>query len=318
MPVLMSQSYAFGSADALVMGSSIGRYGTLRRMRRVSEHAWAEFLQWGCNPGFIATSEGALLIDTPQQPIDALRWREHLVEHHGRIVHLVNTEPHPDHIRGNAYFPGVEVIGQAGMPRRYAAMIPMMTGAELGETLREVDPDSVWLFNHPDYPPNPPTRTFDDRLVLELGGLEIQLLHTPGHTAPQTAVYLPSEGVVFTGDNVFHKCKTFIQEADPWQWLATLDRIGQLDAEVIVPGHGEPCDKRYLAEQARVIRNWLSAIEDVVRRGLSEEDALAEALPFAELDPYAPGQRLWPRWDEVNTRNIRNLYTRVRDRVATA
>ena len=122
--------------------------------------------------------------------------------------------------------------------------------------------------------------------------------------------------MLFTGDNVFHKCKTFIQEADPWQWLATLDRIGQLDVDVIVPGHGEPCDKRYLAEQARVIRNWISMMEDVVRRGLSEEEALAEALPFTDIDPYALGQRLFTRFDEVNARTIRNLYTRIRDRVA--
>jgi glyoxylase-like metal-dependent hydrolase (beta-lactamase superfamily II) len=64
-----------------------------------------------------------LLIDTPQQPIDALRWRERITEQHGRILHLVNTEPHPDHIRGNAYFPGVEVIGHELMPARYQASV---------------------------------------------------------------------------------------------------------------------------------------------------------------------------------------------------
>jgi cyclase len=280
-------------------------------MRRVSEHAYAEFLLWGCNPGFIATLDGVLLIDTPQQPMDALRWRERIVNDFGPIRYLVNTEPHPDHIRGNAYFPGVEVIGQAGMPARYADMIPMMTGAELLETLKQVDPDSVWLFNHPDYPPNPPTRTFDDALMLHLGGLEIQILHTPGHTAPQTAVYLPAERIVFTGDNIFHKCKTFVQEADPWEWIATLDRIGQLDVDLIIPGHGEPCDKSYLPEQARVIKNWIAAMEDVVRRGLSVDQALAEPLPFEEIDPYKLAQRLFPRFDEVNARSIRNLHGRI-------
>jgi cyclase len=280
-------------------------------MRRLSEHAWAEVLLWGCNPGFIATSEGVIMIDTPQQPTDALRWREHIVGQHGPIRYLVNTEPHPDHIRGNAYFPGVEVIGQAGMAARYAAAIPMMTSPDLCEAMKQQDPDSVWLFNHPDYPPNPPTRTFDTQLTLEVGGLEIQLLHVPGHTAPQTAVYLPSEGIVFTGDNIFHKCKTFIQEADPWEWLRALETIGALDVSLIVPGHGEPCDKSYLAEQARVIQNWVQAMQDVVRRGLSEEEALAEPLPFLDIDPYQLGQRLFPRYDEVNARNIRNLYHRV-------
>ena len=86
-------------------------------MRRVADGVYAEIYFWGCNPGFVTTSDGVFMIDTPQQPIDAVRWRERLLEH-GPIRHLVNTEPHRDHIRGNAYFPGVEVIGQERMRRR--------------------------------------------------------------------------------------------------------------------------------------------------------------------------------------------------------
>ena len=96
-------------------------------MRRISEHVFAEIYFWGCNPGFVTTRDGVFMIDTPQQPIDAVRWRERLVEH-GAIRHLVNTEPHQDHIRGNAYFPGVEVIGQELMVGRYADMLPTITG----------------------------------------------------------------------------------------------------------------------------------------------------------------------------------------------
>ena len=76
-------------------------------MRQVSEHVFAEFYFWGCNPGYLVTSDGVLMIDTPQQPIDAVRWRERLLEH-GPIRYLVNTEPHIDHISGNAYFPGAK------------------------------------------------------------------------------------------------------------------------------------------------------------------------------------------------------------------
>src|SRR5579872_1146081 len=170
-------------------------------MRRVAEHAYAEIYFWGCNPGFITTRDGVFMIDTPQQPIDAVRWRERVRED-GEIRHLVNTEPHPDHIRGNAFFPDVEVIGQERMVARYEQAIPMMTGTTTLEALLSQDPDSVWLHNHPDYPPNPPTRTFTERLSVELGGIQIELLHHPGHTPPQTSVYIPDDGVVFTGDNI--------------------------------------------------------------------------------------------------------------------
>src|SRR5919202_632056 len=284
-------------------------------MRRISEHVYAEIYFWGCNPGFFTTPDGVFVVDTPQQPIDAVRWRERLREH-GPIRHLVNTEPHADHIRGNAYFPGVEVIGQQRMVARYAEAVPVLTGPQLLETLNANDPDSVWLFNHPSYPPNPPTRTFDEALTLTLGGQEIRLLHHPGHTPPQTSVHLPSEGVVFTGDNVFHECKTFVQEADPWEWLEALDRIEALDVETIVPGHGEPCDKRYLARQRQVLENWIGVVEQYVRRGLSEDEAVREPLDVVrDVDPYPIGQRLFPRSDWVTEANVRNVYKHVTARV---
>jgi hypothetical protein len=37
-------------------------------MRRVSDHVYAEIYFWGCNPGFLVTSDDAVLFDTPQQP----------------------------------------------------------------------------------------------------------------------------------------------------------------------------------------------------------------------------------------------------------
>ena len=123
---------------------------------------------------------------------------------------------------------------------------------EKRERFKQTDPDSVWLLGHPDYPPvNAPTLTFDDTLTLNVGNHTFNIIHMPGHTAPQTSVHVPEEGVVFTGDNVFHKCRTWLQECDPWEWLAALESIAALDVETIVPGHGEPCGKAYLKEQAR-------------------------------------------------------------------
>src|SRR5438093_6540714 len=80
-------------------------------MRRLSKNVWTEIYFWGCNPSFIETSDGVVMIDSPQQPIDALRWRE-CMDEHGPIRYLINTEWHVDHISGNAYFPSAEVIGQ--------------------------------------------------------------------------------------------------------------------------------------------------------------------------------------------------------------
>jgi cyclase len=288
-------------------------------MRRVGPHAYTEVYFAGCNPSFVETSDGYVMIDTPQQPIDAVRWRE-MLEEKAPIRHLVNTEPHGDHISGNAYFPNVEVIGQVKLQEcfeRYLAAFGTID--EKRERMMQMDPDSVWLLGHPDYAQgNGPRRTFTDRLDLPVGNHTFQIIHHPGHTAPQTSVYVPEEGVVFTGDNVFHKCRSWLQECDPWEWLAALRSIAALDAETIVPGHGEPCTKAYLTEQAQIVENWVGFIERVVDRGLGPEEALAEGVPVAAQDPYPIGQRLFMHDQRLTGMIVHNLHKRIRDRRAAA
>ena len=284
-------------------------------MRRVGRNAFTEVYFWGCNPGFVVTNDGVVMIDTPQEPLDALRWREAMAEH-GPIRYLINTEPHGDHISGNAYFPGVEVVAQEGLKTRYEEAIPQMLSEERVQRMKETDPDSVWLLNHPEYPPNPPTQTFEKELTLHVGNHTFQITHLPGHTAPQTAILVPEEGVVFTGDNIFFKCKTFIQEADPWEWLDALRALEQMDVDVIVPGHGETCDKEYLSTQAQVIENWLGTVEGFVKRGLTEEEALQQELNVPNLDPYPIGQRLFAISDRLNGLNVSNIYKHIKKRQA--
>jgi glyoxylase-like metal-dependent hydrolase (beta-lactamase superfamily II) len=66
-------------------------------MRRVGPHSYTEVYFAGCNPSFVETSDGYVMIDSPQQPIDAVRWRERM-EDKAPIRYLINTEPHGDHI----------------------------------------------------------------------------------------------------------------------------------------------------------------------------------------------------------------------------
>jgi glyoxylase-like metal-dependent hydrolase (beta-lactamase superfamily II) len=278
-------------------------------MRQIGPNVYAEMYFWGCNPGFLVTSDGVLLIDTPQQPIDAVRWREAMVAHGKPLRYLVNTEPHQDHIKGNMFFPGVEVLGQTGLQARYDALAPSFLSEQAFDAMKQDDPDSVFLLGHPDYPLNPITRTFDVALTLEMGSHTVQLIHMPGHTAPQTSVFIPEEGIVFTGDNVFHKTRTWIQEGNPWEWLTALESIRGLDVETILPGHGEPCGKEYLDVQGQIVKDWVGAIEGLIAKGVTEDEAVAQGCP--PVDPYPIGQRLFPRSAFVDEVNVRNVYKQV-------
>src|SRR5512146_205487 len=121
------------------------------RMRRVGKNSFTEIYFRGCNPSFIETSDGYVMIDSPQQPIDAVRWRERM-EEKAPIRYLINTEPHGDHIAGNAYFPGVTVVGQVKLKENFERYLNQSgTLAEKRERMKQADPDSVWLMGHPDY-----------------------------------------------------------------------------------------------------------------------------------------------------------------------
>jgi cyclase len=286
-------------------------------MRRVGPNSFTEIYFAGCNPSFVETSDGYVMIDSPQQPIDAVRWRERM-EEKAPIRYLINTEPHLDHISGNAYFPKVEVVGQIKLQECFDRYLwQFWTLEERREYCKQFDPDSVFLIGHPDYPPsNPPKRTFEHKLTLNVGNHAFDILHMPGHTAPQTSVYVPQEGVVFTGDNVFQKCRSWLQECDPWEWLNALDDIAALDVETIVPGHGEPCGKEYLREQAQIIENWVGFVERHVERGVSAEEILSEPVPVTEQDPYPIGQRLFMHNERLTRMIVENLHRRILDRQA--
>ena len=79
--------------------------------------------------------------------------------------------------------------------------------------------------------------------VLEFGGAEIRVLATPGHTPGGVSFYVPSLGVVFTGDALFAGGvgRTDTRFGDTDQLLAAIrDHLYTLpDDTRVLPGHGD-------------------------------------------------------------------------------
>src|SRR5260370_29689440 len=110
------------------------------------------------------------MMDSTQQPMDAVGWCER-VEEKATIRYLVNTDPHGDHSAGNAYFTKTTVVGQVKLQECFERYLNAFGSIEeKRERFKQTDPASVFLLGHPDYPPsNPPTVTFDDTLTLNVG-----------------------------------------------------------------------------------------------------------------------------------------------------
>ena len=84
-----------------------------------------------------------------------------------------------------------------------------------------------------------------DGAVLGVGGLSLEILHTPGHTLGSICVYIRAERALFTGDTALGLGTVAISPppyGDMALYLQSLERLKALDASVMFPGHGRPVE----------------------------------------------------------------------------
>lgn len=117
-------------------------------------------------------------------------------------------------------------------------------------------PDDDWLAADPDaqlralfgmVPPGdfaPPAHFADlaDGQVLDIGGLSIEALHTPGHTPGHVCFHVAAEGLLFSGDQLFAGSigRTDLPGGDYDTLMRSMnDRVLPLPPDTrVLPGHG--------------------------------------------------------------------------------
>ncbi len=103
----------------------------------------------------------------------------------------------------------------------------------------------------------PADRLVQDRDVLHLAGLDIVVLHTPGHT-PGSACYIV-EGCIFTGDTLFAASigRTDFPGGSMEQMMASLEKLRNLQGDYIVyPGHMESSSLAHERENNPYMNQW--------------------------------------------------------------
>jgi glyoxylase-like metal-dependent hydrolase (beta-lactamase superfamily II) len=132
--------------------------------------------------------------------------------------------------------------------------------------------------------------------VVEVGGLELRVIGTPGHTADSLCFQLPADRSVLTGDTVLGRGTTVVAHPDGrlGDYLDSLRRLRTLVAErgvaTVLPGHGPVLSNAlgtveyYLAHRA----SRLAQIETAVESGLRTPEAIV-AHVYADVD-----RALWP------------------------
>jgi glyoxylase-like metal-dependent hydrolase (beta-lactamase superfamily II) len=79
--------------------------------------------------------------------------------------------------------------------------------------------------------------------TVQVGGVTIEAVDTPGHTLGSISLYLREEGVLFTGDTVLGLGTVAIfppPHGDMALYMQSLERLKSYDATLLCPGHGPP------------------------------------------------------------------------------
>jgi glyoxylase-like metal-dependent hydrolase (beta-lactamase superfamily II)/dienelactone hydrolase len=129
-----------------------------------------------------------------------------------------------------------------------------------------------------------PDETFEEKMVIELGGERIELLHLgPTHSPGDIIVWLPQKRLVIAGDMAFHqRMLPLFEETDSAAWIETWDRFEALGAEVVIPGHGGPTD---MATVRKYTRDYLVYLREKIAEVIDNGGTLQDAYEI-DQSPY--------------------------------
>jgi glyoxylase-like metal-dependent hydrolase (beta-lactamase superfamily II) len=200
------------------------------------------------NAGVIAGPDFLVAIDALQGPIPTRSFiaaaRQATGKEFGR---LILTHHHGDHVNGNQFFTGTEILSHPYCRAEVLKAIPntpKMWNPTPGVTDAPEDRRLV-----------PPTVTFKDDLVYSIGGTEVQFRCVgPAHTWGDVVAYVPQHKIVFLGDVGFFWVAPYANNSYITKWIDVCNAILGWDVDVVVPGHGPIGGKKELAEMAEYFK----------------------------------------------------------------
>jgi glyoxylase-like metal-dependent hydrolase (beta-lactamase superfamily II) len=234
------------------------------------------------NTGAIVGRSGVVLVDTTSTEPRNRALLAAVAERSGSLPlrTLVNTHHHADHTFGNWLMPrSVTIVGH----RRCRDEV-----LRAGLVVQALFPDVAYG----EVRVTPPTLTFEDSLTLHVDDTVVELSFVgPAHTLGDAIAWLPGHGVVFTGDLVFHGAHPFLAEGCLANYPRALERVRELGARVLVPGHG-PLAGPQVLDDLLAYADWLTALaQDGFSRG-REPLEVARQADLGRFASWHEGERL--------------------------
>ena len=255
------------------------------------------------NSALIAGDGGSIVVDTTSDVDEAKAVKAEFAKLSTAPVRaIIYTHSHPDHTGGAGVFAGndhPDILAH----QLFVDRVPDVgrNGRDGGDQFGSTLPDALFInagtgleFGRHPAPTAyvAPTRTFSgDRLELTIAGVRVQLLHTPGETRENVAVWLPDRRVLLPGDDFYKSFPTLyairgarLRPID--QWIASLGAMIDLGADYLVPGHTRPVlGSANVRAALTTYRDGIKSILDQTLDGMKKGERPDELVQRVALPP---------------------------------
>jgi glyoxylase-like metal-dependent hydrolase (beta-lactamase superfamily II) len=215
---------------------------------------------------------------------------------------IIQSHVHEDHVAGVHLFPEAKVYAHLeDVPglQSLDGLMAIYGYGNLNASMRQVVVEQFHYVARAD------THGFDDGDVFPLGGTQVRVIHTPGHTRGHCVLLVEPEGVLFLGDIDLTGFGPYY--GDAWSNLGdferSLQRVREIDAHVWISFHhaGVIEDRKTFLAKLERFAGRIAEREAELLDFLSEPRSLPEMIRRRFL--YRPHVDL-PFIDAVERRTI--------------
>lgn len=245
-----------------------------------------------CNAAIFVNSQDVLVVDAHSKPSAAASLIAQIKKEVTTkpVRYLVNTHFHWDHSQGDPAYRAsgskVDIIASEttkqliaqnarnrlkdsldgvpqiidGLKSRFAKA----KGSDKAFYTQQIKLAEAYQAEMRNYTPELPDITISDRYVINDSAHDLHIeFHGRAHTAGDVVVFCPQKAALATGDAVIGFLPN-INDGYPREWPRTIDSIGQLIADRLMPGHG-PVQQSH--QRMKQFKNYIEELTSIVQTG---------------------------------------------------